>query len=241
MAGFFVLNNMKKHPQFELYLDEEGNVYDKDMNLKILTKNTKYYRTYKRIDGKFLNLEIHRLVIETFVGEIPKGMQVNHIDGDRYNNKLSNLEVVTPLENMQHAHKNGLIKYRKGEDNSMAFLKDTDVLNIYKMIKQFKSNEEISAITDLKPKHISLLRNGSRWKHLFSENFDEVIPSINLKMPLRTILDIIDDSKDLSLSNAEIGRKYNTDPSNISRLRSNKIWTDVVNNYEKIKLIYKNE
>ena len=60
-------------------------------------------------------------------------------------------------------------------------------------------------------------------------------------MPLRTILDIIDDSKDLSLSNAEIGRKYNTDPSNISRLRSNKIWTDVVNNYEKIKLIYKNE
>lgn len=122
---------MKKHPQFELYLDEEGNVYDKDMNLKILTKNTRYYRTYKRIDGKFLNLEIHRLMIETFVGEIPKGMQVNHIDGDRYNNKLSNLEVVTPLENMQHAHKNGLIKYRKGEDNSMAFLKDTDVLNIY--------------------------------------------------------------------------------------------------------------
>lgn len=232
---------MKKHPLYDLYLDESGNVYDKDKKLKELTKNTRYYRTYKRVNGKFLNLEIHRLMVETFIGEIPKGMQVNHINGDRYDNRLSNLEVVTPLENMQHAHRNGLITYLKGEDNAMSLLKESDVLAIYGMIKLFKSNEEISSITNLKPKHISLLRNGSRWKHLFKENFSEVIPSINLKIPLNIIIDIIDDSKDLSLSNAEIGRRYNTDPSNISRLRSNKIWTDVVNNYEKIKLIYKNE
>ena len=230
---------MKKHPIYDFYLDVEGNVYDKDKNLKPLNKNTRYYRVYKRVDGKFINLEVHRLVVETFIGEIPKGMQVNHINGDRYDNRLTNLEVITPLENIQHAHKNGLIKYRKGEDNALAILKETDVIYIYELIKQFKNNEEIAKLLNIKPKLVSLIRNGSRWKYLFSNYFEKPIPSINLNTPLSTILEIIDDSKNPVLSNAEIGRKYNTDPSNISRLRAGKIWQDVVKNYEQIKLNYK--
>jgi hypothetical protein len=230
---------MKKHPTYDLHLDEEGNVYDKNKIVKSLNKNTKYYRVYKRINGKFLNLEVHRLMVETFIGEIPKGMQVNHINGDKYDNKLSNLEIVTPLENMQHAHRTGLIKYRKGEDNAQAKLKETEVIYIYELIKQFKSNEYIAKELDIKPKLVSLIRNGARWKHIFSKHFDKPIPSINLTLELSTILDIIDDSKDERLSNAEIGRKYNTDPSNVSRLRSGKIWKEVVDNYEQIKLIYK--
>lgn len=42
----------------------------------------------------------HRLVWETFVGKIKSGYEIDHIDGDRHNNQLSNLRVVTRSENM---------------------------------------------------------------------------------------------------------------------------------------------
>ena len=52
---------------------------------------------------------IHRLVIEHFKEEAPSSEhQVNHIDGDKSNNCVDNLEWVTPKENTQHAIKTGL-------------------------------------------------------------------------------------------------------------------------------------
>lgn len=46
----------------------------------------------------------HRLVWEKLNGPIPEGLEINHIDRDRTNNRPCNLEVVTPSENMRHAY-----------------------------------------------------------------------------------------------------------------------------------------
>ena len=60
-------------------------------------------------NNKYKVYRIHRLVIEHFVGEAPSiEHQVNHIDGDKSNNRVENLEWVTPKENTHHAIKNGL-------------------------------------------------------------------------------------------------------------------------------------
>lgn len=45
---------------------------------------------------------IHRLVIKTFIGDIPDGYEINHIDFNRSNNMLNNLEIVTRKQNMAH-------------------------------------------------------------------------------------------------------------------------------------------
>lgn len=56
--------------------------------------------------GKYLRDYIHRLVAEHFIGPSPKdGMVVNHIDGDPFNNHVSNLEWVTVGENNKHYHR----------------------------------------------------------------------------------------------------------------------------------------
>lgn len=48
---------------------------------------------------------VHRLVYETFVGDIPKGLEINHKDGNRSNNNVDNLEVLTHRENIEHSYK----------------------------------------------------------------------------------------------------------------------------------------
>ena len=59
-------------------------------------------------NGKSNTKRVHRLVAETFLGE--SDLQVDHIDGDKLNNRLDNLEYVTPKENTQRAWKKGIAK-----------------------------------------------------------------------------------------------------------------------------------
>ena len=51
---------------------------------------------------------VHRLVVEVFIGEIPTGLEFNHISGQKGDNGIENLEVVTHAENTQHAWGTGL-------------------------------------------------------------------------------------------------------------------------------------
>ena len=59
----------------------------------------------------------HKVLMETFVPNQYDKSQVNHIDGNKLNNSLSNLEWVTSKENIEHAIKNGLIKTRLNKED----------------------------------------------------------------------------------------------------------------------------
>lgn len=58
-------------------------------------------------------LYVHRLVYETFIWKISIGLEINHIDWNKLNNWISNLECCSHKDNMIHAYKNWLIGSKK--------------------------------------------------------------------------------------------------------------------------------
>lgn len=62
-------------------------------------------------NGKVSNKRIHKLVANAFLGE--SNLQVDHLDGNKLNNNVENLEWVTPKENTNRAWKKGQAKYTK--------------------------------------------------------------------------------------------------------------------------------
>ena len=90
---------------------ENGDVYSK-YEAKVLKPATTK-KGYKQVsltkdDGTTSSHLIHQLVARAFINNVNNAEQVNHIDGDKSNNNVSNLEWCTNAENNQHAWSTGL-------------------------------------------------------------------------------------------------------------------------------------
>ena len=73
------------------------------------TINGGYYRVYLRKNTKRKTLLVHRILALVFIPNIDNKPCINHIDGNKLNNSLTNLEWVTYGENQKHAYRIGLI------------------------------------------------------------------------------------------------------------------------------------
>lgn len=103
---------------FENYLCSQLGEFSRGGKLLKLVKSQKGYlhvRLYK--DAKQFTFRSHRLIYSTHVGKIPDGLEINHKNGIKTDNRLENLEACTHLENMQHAKKTGLIVQKHGIDH----------------------------------------------------------------------------------------------------------------------------
>lgn len=78
-----------------------------ELSIKIY-KSQRYARVRLYRDGKSKDYVVHRLVAEAFIPNPDKKPQVNHIDGNRSNNRVENLEWCTASENQRHAYRTGL-------------------------------------------------------------------------------------------------------------------------------------
>ncbi len=87
----------------------------KQLNPTMRGKNRNQYLFVRlEFEGKLKGVNIHRLVAENFLGPKPSDEHViNHIDGNKQNNDVSNLEWTTVAGNTQHAYRTGLAGGRK--------------------------------------------------------------------------------------------------------------------------------
>jgi uncharacterized protein YerC len=118
------------------FCDVDGNIYSYPKKTRKgirKLKTTKFKTGYLTIDlVKNSNVKkhlVHRLIIETFIDNTENKPQVNHINGDKSDNRLDNLEWSTPSENQKHAILLGLRK-TNGENNSQSKLKKEQVIQI---------------------------------------------------------------------------------------------------------------
>ncbi|WP_082761580.1 HNH endonuclease [Bacillus sp. SDLI1] len=116
-------------------------------------------------EGKQVGRRVHRLVALNFIPNPENLPYVNHIDGNKANPKLSNLEWVTPKGNAQHALKHGLLLI--GEKSPKAKITELQALSILNDFKSGKSIKELSEIHTYASKTIiKKICLRQKWKHL---------------------------------------------------------------------------
>ncbi len=107
--------------------------------------------------GQRKQLSIHRIMAEVFCKNPENKPCVNHINGNKHDNRASNLEWVTWSENTKHAVKTGLLKGRPKK------LRDKQRLT-FSLIEQGLSHKNISERTGISKSMISSIKCGKRWE-----------------------------------------------------------------------------
>lgn len=101
---------------------------------KQLLKSGRYYvHCYDK--NKQKNIAVHKLVALAFIGDRPKGLVINHIDGNKINNRVENLEYVTQKQNIQHSWKLGLTRPFKRDSHPLTKIKTCDFETIEELSK----------------------------------------------------------------------------------------------------------
>ena len=95
------------------------------------TKFDKFGKPYQV--GKLFYL--HRLMWENFIGDIPEGLQIDHIDENPRNNNINNLQLITSRENTLKAYRKDGVKYLRKERDAM--------ISAYKEVKTYQNVAKI--------------------------------------------------------------------------------------------------
>ena len=131
-------SDMKEIKGFERYsVDTDGKVYSSVTDRYLKQEESKKGYFYVRLmnNGKAKAMRIHRLVAMTYIDNPNKLPVVNHIDGNKHNNNLSNLEWCTFKQNQEHAMRIGLMDGMIGVNNTLSKLTEVDVRNIRSISK----------------------------------------------------------------------------------------------------------
>lgn len=215
---------------------DNGEIYN-------LTKN-KYVNQHK-INNGYLQVSlhlfnrsysylVHRIILSVFTNKpIDYNMQVNHKDGNKANNKLSNLEWGTQSENLKHAFKNNLVS-QTGSKNSCAILDEDKVVQICELIEKNTPITNIAIMFNVSKWTIDNIYQGISWTHV----------TCNYKFKYRRhltpdiVIKICDDIMD-GLTYEDLINKYNVSLHILRSIRSKKCWKDITKQYN-FPVVYMN-
>lgn len=152
------------------YITKRGEIYcwNSGKREEVRQINTKGYSVVFMLDNnlKLTSRTVHSLMAVAFLGGYPTPKHVvNHIDGNKSNNNISNLEVVTQKQNTQHAYDVGLHISLKGERVASSKLTAVQVRFIRAAASMFKTSELARAFR-VTGSTIRNIINKKSWRHL---------------------------------------------------------------------------
>ena len=119
----------------------------------------------------------HFMVMITFVGPRPRGAQINNINGNHLDNRLSNLEYVTVSRNQTHSYEIGLVKRKLSPDDIR------EIRNLW--WTTYLSYIEIGSKFDIHIQHVSVIIRGLAWGWLDNYTPPSRRESIDRRMVIR--------------------------------------------------------
>lgn len=120
-----------------------------------------------RGDKSFRSVSIHTVVLETFVGPCPSGMEGCHNDGDKANNRLRNLRWDFPFANSNDKRIHGTMA--RGSRQGLARLTEEGVALVRRLRSQGESFASLGRRFGVRPHTIRQAVVGATWKHVPAE------------------------------------------------------------------------
>lgn len=126
-----------------------------------------YMSVVLKNDGRKVCIGVHILVANAFIPNTHNKPTVNHIDTNRSNNNINNLEWATQQEQVDHAKSMGVVKVLKGEERAQSKLKNAHIRTIREVYKTGKYTKLfLSKLFSVNPKCIADIVNYKTWKHV---------------------------------------------------------------------------
>lgn len=125
----------------------------------------KYRQVYLCNQGTSVRFSLHRLVAKYFIDNPNNKPNVNHIDGDKGNNAVSNLEWVTQSENVLHDFRTGR-RSHAGDMANNRKISGKDVLKIRSMLFEGLHPLDIAKQYNISDASVYDIRAGRTWKHI---------------------------------------------------------------------------
>jgi len=116
------------------------------------------------INGVRSRPTVHKLVLEAFRGPRPKGKEARHLDGDRFNNHISNLEWSSHKDNIRDKYRHGTMT--RGSAVYGSKLDTSDVKSIVKALKTKTTLISIARRFGVTYQCICNIRDGKAWSWL---------------------------------------------------------------------------
>lgn len=127
----------------------------------------RYLRIFLCKEGKTSQRSIHSLVMLAFVGERPVGMEINHKNGVRHDNRLGNLEYCTRQENMLHTHRVlGSPNRARGERIQQSKLTEGNVIEIRKLYTRGMTSNVLAEMFKVCVSNIRCIIRRDTWGHV---------------------------------------------------------------------------
>ena len=146
------------------YIGEDNHLYRADGRpLSRMCRNG-YYMTSKMYGGTMYNFMEHRVIWCLHYGTIDPELVINHIDFDRANNSIENLELVTQKQNIAHTINHNRSRYLKGPECPRAYMTEKDVQLIRYLCKNGYSQRKVADLYGVKHENlVSRIVTGARY------------------------------------------------------------------------------
>jgi HNH endonuclease len=178
--------------------------------------------------------KVSQLVLETFVGPRPKGMEAMHFpDPDSRNNRRSNLKWGTHSENMAHAVACGTLIHPglQGEASPLATLSEAQVREIHALAATVPLRE-IARRFRITDSHVHAIVHGYRWQHLKLRPYPSLACNLShpgdlnpgAKLSRRQVLVIRQRFAAGGVTQLQLSKEYGVSDVTISRIISRTSW-----------------